>query len=69
MSKKEFDPTGTDAHAPGAKLDGGKCKAGVLLDFFSRSDGGGRGRYARRREVFSRRLAGSSGWRNQIPRC
>jgi len=33
MSKKEFDPTGTDAHAPGAKLDGGKCKAGVLSDF------------------------------------
>jgi hypothetical protein len=33
MIKKEFDPTGTDAHSPGAKLDGGKCKAGVLSDF------------------------------------
>ena len=28
-----FDPTGTDQHAPGAKMDGGKPLAGVLLDF------------------------------------
>ena len=28
-----FDPTGTDQHAPGAKMDGGKPLAGLLLDF------------------------------------
>jgi len=29
----ETDPLGTDAHAPGAKLDAGKVLAGVLADF------------------------------------
>ena len=29
----EFDPTGAEAHEPGAKLDGGKTLAGVLSDF------------------------------------
>lgn len=29
----QFDPTGTDQHAPGAKMDGGKTLAGVILDF------------------------------------
>lgn len=29
----EYDPLGTDQHAPGAKLDSGKQLAGVLLDF------------------------------------
>lgn len=29
----ETDPRGTDAHAPGAKLDAGKVLAGVLADF------------------------------------
>lgn len=29
----ERDPLGTDAHAPGAKLDAGKVLAGVLADF------------------------------------
>jgi len=31
--KDEFDPTGAEAHEPGAKLDGGKTLAGVLSDF------------------------------------
>lgn len=30
---KECDPCGFDQHAPGAKLDSGKLKAGVLDDF------------------------------------
>ena len=29
----ETDPNGKDQHEPGAKLDGGKVKAGVLGDF------------------------------------
>ena len=29
--KDEFDPTGTEAHEPGAKLDGGKLIAGELI--------------------------------------
>lgn len=29
----EFDPNGTDPHAPGAKLDEGKVKAGILSQF------------------------------------
>ena len=29
----EFDPTGTEAHEPGAKLDGGKLLAATLSDF------------------------------------
>lgn len=29
----EKDPDGKDPHEPGAKLDDGKCMAGVLLDF------------------------------------
>ena len=29
----EADPTGRDAHQPGAKLDAGKTQAGVLNDF------------------------------------
>lgn len=30
---REIDPNGKDPHEPGAKLDKGKVKAGVLLDF------------------------------------
>lgn len=30
---RESDPNGRDPHEPGAKLDAGKCLAGVLLDF------------------------------------
>lgn len=30
---REKDPTGKDPHAPGAKLDDGKLRAGLLLDF------------------------------------
>lgn len=29
----EADPTGLDAHQPGAKLDAGKSQAGILNDF------------------------------------
>ena len=29
----EIDPYGADPHAPGAKLDGGKVRADLLLDF------------------------------------
>lgn len=29
----EFDPNGTNPHLPGAKLDGGKIRADLLLDF------------------------------------
>lgn len=29
----EQDPNGINQHSPGAKLDSGKCKAGILLDF------------------------------------
>ena len=31
----EADPNGTDAHAPGAKLDAGKLRAGLVLDDFA----------------------------------
>lgn len=31
----EQDPHGTDAHAPGAKLDAGKLRAGLVLDDFA----------------------------------
>jgi hypothetical protein len=31
--EEEFDPTGTEAHEPGAKLDGGKLLAATLSDF------------------------------------
>jgi hypothetical protein len=33
VSLVEIDPHGTDAHAPGAKLDAGKPRAGLLQDF------------------------------------
>ncbi len=33
----EFDPTGRDQHQPGAKLDGGKIKAGLVLGGFHRA--------------------------------
>jgi len=33
MQKHEFDPTGVEAHEPGAKLDGGKLLAATLSDF------------------------------------
>ena len=33
IPKTEADPHGLDAHAPGAKLDAGKPRAGLLLDF------------------------------------
>lgn len=33
----EHDPTGRDAHAPGAKLDGGKPRVGLVLFGFSRA--------------------------------
>lgn len=29
----EHDPSGIEAHKPGAKLDAGKAEAGLLLDF------------------------------------
>jgi hypothetical protein len=31
--KSESDPHGKDPHSPGAKLDSGKVRAGLLLDF------------------------------------
>lgn len=31
--QEEIDPTGRDQHAPGAKMDDGKVKAGILEDF------------------------------------
>lgn len=31
----EHDPTGKDQHAPGAKLDGGKLRPGLVLDGFA----------------------------------
>jgi hypothetical protein len=34
---KEQDPTGRDAHAPGAKLDAGKNRLGLVLGGFARS--------------------------------
>lgn len=33
LDRIERDPNGKDPHAPGAKLDAGKVKAGVLADF------------------------------------
>ncbi len=33
----ESDPTGRDAHTPGAKLDAGKCRAGLVLHGFARA--------------------------------
>lgn len=33
----ESDPTGRDAHAPGAKLDAGKCRPGLVLGGFARA--------------------------------
>jgi len=33
----EFDPTGIDQHQPGAKLDGGKTRAGLVLGGFSKA--------------------------------
>jgi hypothetical protein len=33
----ESDPTGRDAHAPGAKLDAGKIRAGLVIGGFSRA--------------------------------
>ena len=34
---KETDPTGRDQHAPGAKLDNGKNRVGLVLGDFSRA--------------------------------
>lgn len=34
---KEFDPTGRDAHSPGAKLDAGKPRPGLVLGGFARA--------------------------------
>lgn len=34
---KELDPTGRDAHAPGAKLDAGKNRLGLVLGGFARA--------------------------------
>lgn len=33
----ELDPLGKDAHTPGAKLDAGKCRAGLVLHGFARA--------------------------------
>lgn len=33
LDRIERDPNGKDPHAPGAKLDAGKVKAGLLADF------------------------------------
>jgi hypothetical protein len=33
----EKDPTGRDAHVPGAKLDAGKCRPGLVLGSFARA--------------------------------
>lgn len=33
----EKDPTGRTAHAPGAKLDAGKCRPGLVLGSFARA--------------------------------
>lgn len=35
----EFDPTGVQHDAPGAKLDGGKALSGQLLGFFANALG------------------------------
>tara|TARA_R110000803_G_scaffold56795_1_gene114208 strand:+ start:1682 stop:2092 length:411 start_codon:yes stop_codon:yes gene_type:complete len=35
--KGEADPHGTDAHAPGAKLDAGKPRVGLMLSGFARA--------------------------------
>lgn len=34
---KEFDPNGTDQHAPGAKLDGGKLRPWLCIAGFARA--------------------------------
>lgn len=34
---KELDPNGKDPHAPGAKLDAGKNRTGLVLSGFSRA--------------------------------
>lgn len=36
-ASEELDPNGTDAHAPGAKLDAGKTRAWLFLAGFSRA--------------------------------
>lgn len=33
----EIDPHGLDQHAPGAKLDAGKCRAGLVINGFARA--------------------------------
>lgn len=35
--REQYDPNGTDAHAPGAKLDGGKLRPGLVLGGFARA--------------------------------
>jgi len=35
--KSEIDPDGIDAHTPGAKLDAGKCRAGLVINGFARA--------------------------------
>ena len=35
--RREADPTGRDAHTPGAKLDAGKCRPGLVLGDFARA--------------------------------
>ena len=37
IATQEKDPTGRDAHAPGAKLDAGKCRPGLVLGDFARA--------------------------------
>lgn len=37
LKKVESDPLGRDAHQPGAKLDAGKPRAGLVLGDFARS--------------------------------
>lgn len=34
---REFDPNGVDSHQPGAKLDGGKVRIGLVLGGFAKS--------------------------------
>jgi hypothetical protein len=35
MSENEYDPTGRDPHAPGAKLDAGKARWGLVVGGFA----------------------------------
>lgn len=37
MQRDEFDPNGIDQHAPGAKLDGGKMRAWLMISGFPRA--------------------------------